>query len=54
MERNGGGSDKMERKKEERIVNINEWKKTEIHNVKKTYLKPKLKKEASTKKNKIA
>jgi phosphate starvation-inducible membrane PsiE len=34
----------MERKKkEERIVNINEVKKTDKHNVKKTYLKPKLK-----------
>ena len=42
----------MEKKKG--IVNINEAKKTDIHNVKKTYLKPKLRKEVSSKKNKIA
>ena len=50
MERNGGGSDEIERKKKERMVNINEGKKTDIHNVKKTYPKQNLIKEASTKK----
>ena len=54
MEWNRGGNDEIEWKKKERIVNINKAKKTDIHNVKKTYLKPKLRKEASTKKNKIA